>query len=261
MLRGITAGFCLVLASAPALAHKGHRDLTCRAYAGTFVQIATKGGHPFEVYRTGPPSARIGVLLLPGKGGLSAATLAWADRIGAQGYRVVAVNPSHDAKGGGARLSVHGRRARKERAAIRFLSAPGRKVVTFGWGHVGARESLEASAADPHDVSGTVLYDGGVSAKAAILRRLQSEVLLVAFNQTTPLAKLQAFEARMRLYGKPLITHYYNINPQAANPSGPNYDSAIAQAVWRQTRIFFQRVSTLCRRCAYYPSGLFNYHN
>ncbi len=258
MLRGIVAGLVAALVSASVLAHK-FPDLSCRAFSGKFVQLTTKSGRRFDVYRTGPPSARVGLLLLPGKAGLDQHTLAWADRVGAQGYRVLTMGLGSKHKDGSAPTGTHGRSVARERAALHYLSAPGRKIVTFGWGRAGALQSIQASAADPSDVSGTVLCDGGVSAKPALLRKLKSKVLLVAFQKTTAPAKLQAFEARMRFYGKPLIVHYYNIDPAAANPTGRHFDSAIAQEVWGQARIFFRQIVFLCRRCAPYPRLLFDY--
>ena len=258
MLRAIAAGLLAGLVSAGAFAHK-FPDLSCRAFSGKFVQLATKGGRQFEVYRTGPPSARIGLLLLPGKAGLDQHTLAWADRVGAQGYRVLTMGLGSKHKDGSAPIHAHGRSVARERAALHYLSAPGRKLVTFGWGRAGALQSIQASAADPSDVSGTVLCNGGVSAKSALLRKLKSKVLLIAFQKTTPLENLQHFETRMRIYGKPLIVHYYNIDPEAANPTGRHFDSAIAQEVWGQARLFFRQIAFLCRRCAPYPRLLFGY--
>lgn len=233
---------------------------TCRAFTGTFVALATKNGRRFHVYRTGPPSAAIGILLLPGRAGLDTSLLAWADRMGAQGYRVVAVRLHRVPRS----VSLHSPRQRrfvaKERAAIDLLSAPGRKIVALGWGRAGALQAVEASAADPADVSGTVLGDGGLSAPVALLQRMQSMVLLVAFHATTPLAKLESFEAHMRLFGKPLIVHYYNTDPAAANPAGPHHGSAVAEQVWNTARMFFRQVKTLCRRCAPYQQDLFLYH-
>ncbi len=260
MLRGIAAGLVLALASTSVSAHK-LPDLSCRAFSGKFVQLVTQGGRRFEVYRAGPPEARIGLLLLPGKAGLDADTLAWADRVGAQGYRVLTLGLGHASRHAHAAARGRGRSAAVERAAIEYLSAPGRKIVTFGWGHVGALQSLEASAADPHDVSGTVLCDGGLAAKPALLRGVDSKILVIAFQQTTPLPKLQAFEARARLTGRPLIVHYYNVSPKAANPAGRHFDSAIAQEIWGQARAFFRQIRFLCRRCAPYPSLLFGYRN
>lgn len=243
-----------VLVPRPSLGH------TCRAFTGTFVALATKSGRRFHVYRTGPRSAAIGILLLPGRAGLDESLMGWADRMGAQGYRVVAVRLHHVPRS----ISLNSTRQRRliarERAAIALLSAPGRKIVTLGWGRAGALQSIEASAADPADVSGTVLGDGGLSAPVALLQRMQSMVLLVAFHSTTPLPKLEAFEAHMRLYGKPLVVHYYDIDPAAANPAGPHHSSAIAEEVWGAARVFFRQVKTLCRRCAPYQRDLFLYH-
>ncbi|MHB8254664.1 MAG: dienelactone hydrolase family protein [Acidiferrobacter sp.] len=264
MLRGIMAIVLVVLMSTQAFAHKKTQGHTCRAFAGEFVQQITKSGRSFQVYRTGPPAASIGILLLPGASPLNESMLTWADRLGAQGYRVVAINLYGHASATKSQvvptISQHQADA-EDRAAIQFLSAPGRKIVTLGWGPVGALQSLQASAADPHDVSGTVLCNGGVSAPGSLLRRIKSLVLLVVFHSRTPLPKLQAFEARMRLYGKPLVVHYYDVSPKAADPAGPDFNSAIAQEIWGEARTFFRRVKGLCRRCAPYKNDLFDYHN
>lgn len=264
MLRWMIAIALVAFAGTRAFAHENGQGPACRAFAGEFVQLATRNHGRFQVYRTGPSAAALGILLLPGASGLSEATLAWADRLGAEGYRVVAVNLYGRArvpKSRAAPINNQRRADAEERSAIHFLSAPGRKIVTLGWGSTGALQSLEASAADPADVSGTVLFDGGLSAPASLVQRLKSLVLLVAFNSTTPLPKLQAFEGRMRLYGKPLTVHYYNVNPITVDPTGPDFGSTIAQEIWAQVDSFFGRVQFLCRRCAPYQNYLFDYHN
>lgn len=264
MLRWMIAIGLVVLTGTRAFAHEGGHGLSCRAFAGEFVQLVTRSRKPFQVYRTGPSAAETGILLLPGSSGLNEATLAWADRLGAEGYRVVAVNLYGKArvpKSRAAPLNSQALADAEERSAIHFLSAPGRKIVTLGWGSMGARQSLEASVADSADVSGTVLVDGGASAPASLVQGLKSLVLLVAFNSTTPPPKLQAFEERMRLYGKPLTVHYYNVSPETVDPTGPDFGSAIAQEIWAQVDRFFGRAQYLCRRCAPYQNYLFDYHN
>ncbi|MHB1565521.1 MAG: dienelactone hydrolase family protein [Acidiferrobacter sp.] len=236
--------------------------LSCRAFTGRFIQLTTPHGHPFEVYRTGPSSATTGILLLPGAAGLDAPILNWADRLGVQGYRVVAVRlrVRHGPYTGHATAPTP-RAIAEEVTAIHFLRAPGRKIVTLGWGHFGAWQSLEASAADPADVDGVMLCDGGLSAPRTLLAKTKALVLLIAFNVVTPPPKLQDFEARMRMVGRPLFVHYYNVSPQAADPVGRHFDSAIAQDIWAHARAFFARVDQLCRRCAPYPHYLFDYRN
>ena len=264
MLRWITAVALIMGVSAGVFAHEKKQGLTCRVFAGEFVRLTTKSGKHFQVYQTGPRSAGMGILLLPGALGLNVPMLAWADRLGAQGYQVVAINLYGKARRTGSpvlhAISQHRAHA-EERTAIHFLAAPGRKIVTLGWGRVGALQSLEASAADPSDVSGTVLCNGGVSAPAPLLRRIKSLVLLVAFSAATPLPKLQAFKTRMRLYRRPLIVHYYNVDPKAADPAGPDFNSAIAQEIWGQARLFFRRVKVLCRRCAPFRNDMYDYRN
>ncbi len=264
MLRWMIAIALVALAGTRAFAQESGRGLSCKALAGEFVQLAIKGHKRFQVYRTGPSAAEIGILLLPGRSGLNEPMLAWADRLGAEGYRVVAVDLYGKArvpKSRTAPLNSQRLADAEERSAIHFLSAPGRKIVTLGWGSMGAMQSLEASATDSADVSGTVLVDGGASAPASLVQRLKSLVLLVAFNSTTPLPKLQAFEERMRLYGKPLTVHYYNVSPKTVDPTGPDYSSTIAQEIWAQVDTFLGRAQFLCRRCAPYQNYLFDYHN
>lgn len=235
---------------------------SCRAFAGQFIQLATPHRHRFEVYRTGPSSAATGILLLPGRAGLDTPMLNWADRLGAQGYRVVVVNLHVHRRWYRGRATTPARRAiAEEVTAIHLLRAPGRKIVTLGWGHVGAWQSLEASAADPADVEGTVLCDGGLSAPRTLLAKTKALMLLIAFNPVTSPSQLQDFEARMRMVGRPLFVHYYNVSPQSADPVGYHFDSAIAQQIWAHARAFFARVDQLCRRCAPYPNYLFDYHN
>ncbi len=276
MLRWITALALAVVMIGPAYAHKapvhtgrtrGYRKRaapSCHAFKGEFVQLATKSGRRFEAYQVGSRSAAIGILLLPGARGLTEPVLAWADRLGARGYRVLAVNLYGRNRANRSRRAhrLSKSRARAEElTAIHLLRAPGRKIVTYGWGHTGSLQSLEASAADPADVSGTVLYGGGVSAKVSVVRRIQSLVFLVAFRSQTSLAALQAFEGRLRVYGKPLTVHYYNVAPAAVSPLGPHDHSALARQIGAMMRTFFGQVQVLCRRCAPYESALFNYRN
>ncbi len=257
-LIGIGAIFWIFWGGVSAQAAK---PLTCQAFTGQFIQLATAGGRRFEVYRTGPSSSGTGILLLSGRLGLDSALLRWADRLGERGYRVEAVNFRGARRGGkGSRLSSHAIEAR-EVAAIDFLSAPGRKVVALGWGAQGAHLALEASAAAADRVAGTILCGGGLSAPNSLVARTKSLVLLIAFRPSMPRAKVQDFAARLRMLGRPLFVQTYVASPQAVDPDGPGYDSATAQAIWRRAYAFLAHVGGLCRRCAPYRNYLFDYRN
>lgn len=260
----VTAFLLLMVTQVFAYGKQGPHGLSCKAFAGEFMQLTTKSGRPFQVYRTGPGSAGVGILLLPGTQGLDAAMLEWADRLGAEGYRVMAVNltgKTRSTKSHPSHIIPQKEADALELATIHSLDAPGRKIITLGWGHAGALQSLRASAVDTADVAGTVLCDGGASAPGSLLKRVKSLVLLIAFHATTPLPQLQAFQARMQRYGKRLTVHYYSVSPTTADPAGPDFNSAIAQTIWASARSFFRQVKMLCRRCAPYPGAIFDYHN
>ncbi|MDA8389317.1 MAG: hypothetical protein M0Z76_01015 [Gammaproteobacteria bacterium] len=255
---GIGAMLCIVWGEAWAGAPK---PLTCQAFTGHFIQLTASGGRPFEVYKTGPSSSATGILLLPGRRGLDAPILRWADRLGAQNYRVEVVNFRRTRQGhGGAKLSQQAMIAR-EVAAIDFLSAPGRKVVTLGWGPRGARRAFEATAAAPDRVAGTILCGGGLSVPNTLIAQTKSLVLLIAFRPSMPPAQIQNFAARMRMLGRPLFVQTYAASPQSVDPEGPGYDSPAAQAIWQRAAAFLARVDGLCRRCAPYRNYLFDYRN
>lgn len=253
----------LMVVMAVSQAFAGKSGLSCKAFAGEFVRLRTVSGRSFDVYQTGPRAAALGVLLMPGRRGLSRSILAWADRLGVQGYRVMAVGLSRSRASVRLRIGTMGAQSvadTEDRAALYFLRAPGRKIVALGWGSAAAHQALVASAVDPADVAGTVLFDGGTSASVRLLSQVKSLILLVAFN-STPLANVQSFEGRARIAGRPLSVHYYNASAQMAAPMGPNFNSGIAQDIWAQTQAFFEQVESLCRRCAPYPNYLFDYHD
>ncbi len=255
---GIGAMLCIVWSEAWADAAK---PLTCQAFTGRFIQLTTSAGRPFEIYTTGPGSSGTGILLLSGGRGLNAPVLRWADRLGAQNYRVEVVDfrPAHHGNDK-SRLSAHAVIAR-EVAAIDFLSAPGRKVVTLGWGPRGARQAFEASAVAADRVAGTILCGGGLSVPNALMAKTKSLVLLIAFSPSMPPAQIRNFAVRMRMLGRPLFVQTYATSLQSVDPEGPGYDSPTAQAIWQRTRAFLARVDGLCRRCAPYRNYLFDYRN
>ncbi|MHB1831777.1 MAG: dienelactone hydrolase family protein [Acidiferrobacteraceae bacterium] len=211
----------------------------------------------FTIYRTGPASASIGILLVPRLRGATPDVQLWADRLGHDGYRVALIEP-YDG-----RVFHSRRRARKAaghlspgtlqaeaRTVLRLLEAPGRKLITVGWGSFGGHQALVAALADPALVSATIIYHDHTDliSDPHQLVRLKGGILAVFFGPPGQ-PEVERFEAAMRLARKPLYVHFYPGRvPLRDLGSDPGNDAA--RLAWNETVGFIRDVGRYCRRCA-----------
>jgi len=65
MLRWMIAIALVAFVGTRAFAHESGPGPSCRAFAGEFVQLATKNHGRFQVYRTGPKAAALGICCCP----------------------------------------------------------------------------------------------------------------------------------------------------------------------------------------------------
>ncbi len=216
----------------------------------------------FTIYRAGPASASIGILLAPRLRGVTPDLQFWADRLGHDGYRVVVIDPydgrvfhsKRRAQKAAAKLDPGTIRA-EARAVLRLLMAPGRKLITVGWGPFGGHQALMDALADPALVSATIIYHDHTHliSNPHQLVRLKEGVLAVFFGPPGKPA-VERFEAAMRLAGKPLYVHFYpgrvRMRELGSNPS-----NNAAQLAWNETVGFIGDVQRYCRRCI----GLYGY--
>ncbi|HET9123199.1 MAG TPA: dienelactone hydrolase family protein, partial [Acidiferrobacteraceae bacterium] len=176
------------------------------------VLATTRSGMEVDVYRAGPASAAVGILLSPSRRGVTPGIKQWATLLGQAGYRVLVI----DLYGGRTyRSQAHARAAfaaiksdvlqAQERVGLRLLRAPGRKLVAMGWGRFGGTRALEAALSNNGVVGGVVLYDDlhHLPSTAARLQQLKAPVLGVYFADERRSARLQAFSEAMRRAHKP----------------------------------------------------------
>jgi len=124
------------------------------APAGKMMVLQTAYHTTFEVYVAGPEQAAYGALLVPDRWGLNRRVRAWADRLAALGYRVMAVDYFDGRRVPNRTMSRIVIKAIDPvwvaadlKAAFRELARPGRRIVTVSWGRGAAFAAREALAA------------------------------------------------------------------------------------------------------------------
>lgn len=214
---------------------------------GETVTLKTQNQEAFSVYRVGPRGARYGILLIHESWGLSENVRDWADWLGRNGYRVVAVD-LYDGRIAQGREQAQTYKAAvkqasanaKYRAAAGLLRAPGRKLVAMGW-EFGGTQALHAAIALPNTIAAAVVYDGALISDSAVLSQLRVPVLGVFAKDGSTAApdKVRAFEADMKRLKRPVAVHYYEREPIEAE--GHFYNGTVAQRVWDPTTAFFKK--------------------
>src|SRR5437899_1607960 len=138
-------------------------DKNSPAQNGSFITLKQGDGREFRAFVAGPADAKAAILIVHDYFGISDATKQSVQRLGALGYRSVAV----DLYGGKSATSndeaVKLMRSLDEttsskilQAGLDYLKRPGRKLATIGFS-MGGQESLNANLNDPEAVSATVI--------------------------------------------------------------------------------------------------------
>ncbi len=124
------------------------------APAGKMMVLQTAYHTTFEVYVAGPEQAAYGALLVPDRWGLNRRVRAWADRLAALGYRVMAVDYFDGRRVPSRTLSRVVIKAIDPvwvaadlKAAFRALARPGRRMVAVTWGRGAAFAARQVATA------------------------------------------------------------------------------------------------------------------
>jgi carboxymethylenebutenolidase len=128
------------------------------------------------------------------------------------------------------------------RAAFDFVSdtAGAPRVGSLGWGFGGSR-SLRAAELFPEELDAAVIYYGQVSDDEEALHPIGAPILALfaANDRSIKLASVEAFKDALETLRKNYDLHIYpGVGHAFANPSGRNYDAAIAADAWRRTLEF-----------------------
>src|SRR6266481_1407849 len=220
-------------------------DKNSPARNGSFITLKLGDGHEFRAFVAGPEDAKAAVLIVHDYFGISDATKQSVQRLGALGYRSVAV----DLYGGKSTTSndqaVKLMRPLDEttsskilQAGLDYLKQPGRKLATLGFS-MGGQESLNANLNDPEAVRASVIIYGSGFDKIDTkrLERLKSSVLVIAGGEDT--AATQAainFLSTMKEAKRPCeILVYPSADHGYAQPlfnEGKNYNPQAVRTTW-----------------------------
>jgi len=215
-------------------------DKDSAAQSGSFITLRQSDGREFRAFVAGPANSKAAVLIVHDYFGISDATKQSVQRLGALGYRSVAV----DLYGGKSATSHEDavelmqsldRNASSKilQAGLNYLKQPGRKLATIGFS-MGGQESLNANLNDPEAVSATVIIYGFGFDKIDTkqLEKLKSPVLVIAGSEDTGATQaainfLSTMKEAKRLcemfvypgadhgYAQPLFNEGKNYNPEA----------------------------------------------
>jgi carboxymethylenebutenolidase len=213
---------------------------------GEAITLKTDSGIFFKAYRAGPRGAKRGILLLHEWWGLNDSVRRWADFLGESGYRVLAIDlyngkvadSTGQAKEYMAAVNQEAANA-KHRAALNALKAPGRKLITMGWGF-GGSQSLQAGFAEPNVVSAVVIYDGVLLNDVKAIRALKAAVLGIFAKDTLP-DGIKAFETTVKQANKIIKIQFYNGSSDFSNPSVDRYRGDTMSALWKETQAFLNK--------------------
>ena len=163
------------------------------AEKGAFVTIKQGDGSELRAFVTRPSDANAAVLIVHDYLGITDATRQSVQRLGALGYRSLAVDLY-----GGKSATSHEQAVKLMQsldrkttdkilqAGLDYLKQPGRKLATIGFS-MGGLESLNANLNDPEAVSATIIVYGSgfdrIDTKR--LERLKSPVLVIAGAEDT----------------------------------------------------------------------------
>ncbi len=190
-----------------------------------------------------------GIIVIHEWWGLNQHIQHWTDRLAGLGYAALAV----DLYGGvvattpdqamAAMKSVQEKDARRIlAAAVDFLAsdprikAPRRGVI--GW-CFGGGWSLQ-TAIDHPQLDAAVIYYGRPELDPARLGRIRARVLgiFASKDQGIPPDVVNQLEAGLKKAGVKHEIHRYDADHAFANPSGPRYEQAAADAAWKETARF-----------------------
>jgi carboxymethylenebutenolidase len=208
---------------------------------GSMVDLTLEKGGTSKAYLAKPEGAPKGALLVVHEWwGLNDHIKAEADHFAKLGYLALAID-LYDGK-----VATSSDEAQKlmgalddahstdiEKAGLKYLksNAGGVKIGTIGW-CMGGGQSLNASLADPEDVSVTVMYYGMPVTDVAKLKTLHNDAVLGIWANKdgwiTP-DKVKAFDKALTDAGIKHEFHPFDADHAFANPSGGKYNPEAAK--------------------------------
>ncbi|MGD8587797.1 MAG: dienelactone hydrolase family protein [Chromatiales bacterium] len=206
---------------------------------GKNIQLHTTDGQPFDAYLVGSEDAGAAVMILHEWWGIKPHNRVWADRLADLGYLALVVDlydgrvtDDADEASRWMREIDQGMADEKLKAALAYLSRPGRRIATYGCSF-GGKESMQASLLAPHQVAATIVAYCRMETDVEKLKTLQGPVLAIYAQQERNWPQKQEdFEVAMAFAGKDTQGVGYDAAHGFTNPESPRYDADADQAAW-----------------------------
>ena len=206
---------------------------------GKDIRLHTADGQPFGAYLAGPEDAGSAVMILHEWWGIKPHNKAWADRLADLGYLAMVVDlydgrvtDDPEEASGWMREIDQGIADEKLKAALTYLTAPGRRIATYGCSF-GGKESMQATLLAPQQVSATIVAYCRMETDVEKLKTLQGPVLAIYAQQERNWPQKQEdFEVAMAFAGKDTQGVGYDAAHGFTNPDSPRYDAEADRAAW-----------------------------
>jgi len=219
---------------------------------GGFISIEGSSGTTCRAYVAGPENAKTGVLFIHDYFGITDATKESVERLGALGYRTLAVD-LYKGKSATTNESAQALMQAKDssetvhilRTGIDYLKNPGRKLATIGFS-AGAIEAMNATLMEPESFSATIMVYGGNydRIEKSRLDKLKCPVLTITGAlDNWPLEAALNFlsgekDKLFELYVYPGADHGY---AQPLFNGGKNYNAEATRVTWMLMEDFLLR--------------------
>lgn len=217
-------------------------------FSNQYIQLKTSYDQPFTVYVAGPENAKQGILLIHGWWGLNQEMEEWANKYSAIGYRVMAIdlyNQQVTTNPVRARALMDGVKQSdandKYAAAIKSLSAPGRKLAVAGRSF-GANQALYAASVAPENVSAIVVYYPfeKVMTDIKILKPIKAPILghFARHDRYFTPDMLAQFTGAIKTSGLTMKVDMYDAQHAFTNPTGKNFNISAFKLSQQRTNEF-----------------------
>lgn len=211
--------------------------------------LTTPSGETFKAESYGRVEAKSAVLLLHDWWGLQPYNREWAERLAEAGFRVLLVDlydghqPQSAAEAGEWMRNLNQPLADgKLLTALSELKRHHSRIAVLGWSF-GGLQAQYAAQLDPQAVNATIFFYSRVLTDSAQLTRLTGPVLGI-FSETecTWPEKQRHWESAMQAAGTPFESYSFEADHGFVNKGGERYNETAAEAGWRMTLDFLQRV-------------------
>lgn len=137
------------------------------AGGGKFITIGDIGGFKSRAFAAGPEDSKAGILFIHDFFGITPATKEAVERLGALGYRTIAVDlykgrsaTTNDSASSLMRAKDSNETVGVLRAGINYLKKPGRKLTAIGFS-AGGIDAMNATLMEPELFNATIIVYGG----------------------------------------------------------------------------------------------------